>query len=54
MDWEMINTIFMVLLIYEIVRAILRAVLVVFLRRCFPSIYMKKLGGTISGIRAVL
>ena len=39
MDWEMINTIFVALLIYEIVRAILRAVLVVFLRRCFPSIY---------------
>ena len=35
----MINTIFMALLIYEIVIAILRAVLVVFLRRCFPKFY---------------
>ena len=39
MNWELVNTIFVALLIYEIVRAILRAVLVVFLRRCFPSIY---------------
>ena len=39
MNWELVNTIFVALLIYEIVRAILREVLVVFLRRCFPSIY---------------
>ena len=39
MNWELVNTIFVALLIYEIVRAMLRAALAVVLRRCFPSIY---------------
>lgn len=39
MNWELVSTIFITIIMYEIVRAMLRAVLVVFLRRCFPSIY---------------
>ena len=39
MNWELINTIFIVLIMYELVRAALRTLSIMLLRRLFPSIY---------------
>ena len=39
MNWELVSTIFITIIMYEFIRAVLRTVAVMLLRRLFPSIY---------------
>ena len=43
MNWELVSTIFITLVMYELIRAVLRTVAVMLLRRLFPSIYEARL-----------